>query len=67
MPKNNRANEYRRNAHGHFTQTQKRDQLLKGEQEVARKAEKDKIARLRALRLAKESEPARSGESSEEP
>lgn len=66
MPKNNRANEYRRNAHGHFTQTQKRDQLLKGEQEMARKAEKDKIARLRALRLAQESAPADPGERNEE-
>ena len=55
MPQNNRASEYRRNAQGHFTQSQKRDEVLKAEQATAQKAEKEKIARLRALRLAKES------------
>jgi hypothetical protein len=66
MPKNNRANEYRRNAHGYFTQTQKRDELLRAEQATAQKAEKEKIARLRALRLANESTTDSSGETIEE-
>lgn len=66
MSKNNRASAYRRNAQGYFSQSQKRDELLKGEREMARKAEKDKIARLRALRLAKESAPDSPGEHNEE-
>ena len=66
MPQNNRATEYRRSAQGHFTQSQKRDQLLKAEQKNAQDAVKEKIARLRALRLAKESAPDSPGESNEE-
>lgn len=56
MSRSNKADAYRRNAQGYFSQSQKRDQLLKAEQEKSESAEKDKIARLRALRLAKETE-----------
>jgi hypothetical protein len=54
MSRNNRSDEYRRNAQGYFSQSQKRDQLLKAEQEKAQLAEREKIARLKSLRLAKE-------------
>jgi len=66
MSNNNRASEYRRNAQGHFTQSQKRDELLKAEQANVQNAEKEKIARLRAQRLAKESTPDGPGDGNEE-
>ena len=55
MSRDKRADTYRRNAQGYFHESQKRDDLLKAELEKARNAEKDKIARLRALRLARDS------------
>lgn len=62
MSRNDKADAYRRNAQGYFSQSQKRDDLLKAEQEKAQTAERDKIARLRALRLAKENAPTGSSE-----
>jgi hypothetical protein len=46
----------RRNAEALLNQTQKRQSVLKLEQERQHDAMTDKIARLRALRLAKEAE-----------
>ena len=58
MPSDFEAQKYRRNAPDHFKQAEKRDSLLKREQEKARVADQAKTARLRALRLAKESADA---------
>ena len=54
MSRNSRADKYKRTAQGYFTQSQKRDELLKTEQEKAHNAEKAKISRLKALRLERE-------------
>jgi hypothetical protein len=54
MSRDSRADKYRRNAQGYFSQSGKRDELLKGELEKGRIAEKEKIARLRALRLERD-------------
>ena len=54
MSRDNRTDVHRRNAQGYFHESQKRDDALKAELRKARDAEKDKIARLRALRLARE-------------
>lgn len=62
MSSRHEASKYRRNAQDHFTQAEKRDSILKQEQEKTRIAEKAKTARLRALRLAKEAEDAASKE-----
>jgi len=54
MPKENRVDEYWRNAEGYFIHSQQRDQYLKAQHEEAQKAEREKIARLKALQLRKE-------------
>jgi hypothetical protein len=54
MPKENRVDEYWRNAEGYFSTSQQRDQYLKAQHEEAQKSEREKIARLKALQLRKE-------------
>jgi hypothetical protein len=54
MARNDKADASRRNAQGYFNDSQKREQSLRAELEKAQTAEKEKIARLRALRLANE-------------
>jgi hypothetical protein len=56
MSSSHKSNKNKSNAETYFTQSQKRDRLLKDEQEKARNAERDKIARLRAQRLARDAE-----------
>jgi hypothetical protein len=53
-PSDDRKNVARRNAQDHFTATAQRDALAKEEQGKLRAKTAAKIAKLRALRLAKE-------------
>jgi len=62
MSRSSKSDSVKRNAQGYFNQSQKRDELLKAELEKGRNAEKDKIARLRALRMERETNPVAGGD-----